>query len=246
MDTAVLVDDKIDAGRKLLQRLDERGFDVAAACWVKSTEDDTWSMYIVSRAVDDGSQTAAYRQVFTEAFAVPGGRLSMFDVKLVGTKEPIGIDILKYQKNFSGMRPTRFWPGRLGSHSVDEAYLYPSPLPESVEGPAGPRMAFSIDYQRQGDPSRWSSTVRKLFVHRRLKALGAVGYTSAAWSGDAPADVDHANIVVFAEIDPKYDDDDLASPGVRRALILQARAMADAMFKARHPDAIIEHVGDDD
>jgi hypothetical protein len=63
MDTDTLVENLINDGRKLVEELPQRGFDVAAAFWLKPCEDGKWYFYIVSEAVDAEGLAKAYRQL---------------------------------------------------------------------------------------------------------------------------------------------------------------------------------------
>ncbi|HWE37321.1 MAG TPA: hypothetical protein VG406_12205 [Isosphaeraceae bacterium] len=240
MDTTVLVDeqiDRIEAGRELLRRLGASGFDVAAAGWVKESESGRWYLYIVSPVVDECGPLAAYRRVDEGLSAGRDGGISLTDIKLVGNEESIAKDLIKYRSSHSWAYPLQCWPGVLGPTAVEELFLYPSPLPESLPASAGRRMVFEVDYRRRDGTNRWQSTARLLFMHDNLATRGAIG--------PRREDDGHETAVVFEEVDPdldrsRYDQ----SPRVRERILNQARARADRVFMVNHPDAVIEHVGD--
>jgi hypothetical protein len=58
MDKGSLVARQIDDGRYLVEKLLAADFDVSATAWVK-TPDDKWSLYVVSKAVDEQGLTEA-------------------------------------------------------------------------------------------------------------------------------------------------------------------------------------------
>ena len=52
MDTITLVENQIDDGQRLLDRLGEESFAIRAAGWVKPVDEDRWSLYIVTSEID--------------------------------------------------------------------------------------------------------------------------------------------------------------------------------------------------
>jgi hypothetical protein len=65
MDTESLVESQIDDGQRFLTRLIESQFDVTAACWVKTSEDDLWSLWICSKSVAEKGLAVAYREAYS-------------------------------------------------------------------------------------------------------------------------------------------------------------------------------------
>jgi hypothetical protein len=62
MDTDTLVESQIEDGQKFLARLTEEGFKVTAACWVKPSEDEGWTLYIATPMVDERGPIETYRE----------------------------------------------------------------------------------------------------------------------------------------------------------------------------------------
>lgn len=76
-----------------------------------------------------------------------------------------------------------------------------------------------------------------------VRVKGAVAYTSAQRGGHRAEDEDFALVSVLLEMDPRCDDRDLiVNPGVWELLSHQAGQVADEMFRAHHPEALVEHV----
>src|SRR5713226_7505744 len=94
MDTDTLVENQIDDGRKLVAQLFRNNCDVTAACWVKTSEEGRWFLYIASTAVDEKGPTAAYREVYGVLRSMELQGISMFDVKLISPTNPIARDVL--------------------------------------------------------------------------------------------------------------------------------------------------------
>src|SRR5262245_39407751 len=64
MDQGTLVEMQIDNGNRLLDQLVEEGVPVAAAAWLKESDDGQWFLYIATPLVDEGGATKeAYRHV---------------------------------------------------------------------------------------------------------------------------------------------------------------------------------------
>jgi hypothetical protein len=60
--------------------------------------------------------------------------------------------------------------------------------------------------------------------------------------GDDPDDEQLATVLVLIEIEPRLGERTIATnPAISTMLVDQARSLADAFFKKRHPDATIDH-----
>jgi hypothetical protein len=131
MDTYTLVENRIDDGRKLINRLTQKGFPLAAVAWVETSEEGTWFLYIASHAVDQKGAAEAYREVYGVLRDFPSTSISVSDIKLVSTNHPIAKDIFEIRQCFAGDHPTVSRRRLLGSIAVEEVYVYPlGPHPE--------------------------------------------------------------------------------------------------------------------
>lgn len=125
MDQITLVENQISDGQRLIQQLAAENFDVTAACWAKTSEEERWFLYIASKAVDDLGLFGAYRTVHLVIRAMPDLWVDPFEVKLLGATDPITKDLLKFQSRSPSRAPTRFWGTHLGGVAVEAAYVYP-------------------------------------------------------------------------------------------------------------------------
>jgi len=131
MDTYTLVENRIDDGRKLINLLNQKGFALSAVCWVKTSEEGDWYLYIATPVVDQKGAADAYREVYGVLTSISGTSVSVSDVKLVGANNPITKDILGIRERYPGKHPTFSRRSQLGSVAVDEGYIYPlGPTPE--------------------------------------------------------------------------------------------------------------------
>ena len=127
---------------------------------------------------------------------------------------------------------------------------------EDIEGPwrtedqeqsPGIRQEFDVTYVRTKKTNAWSSSIKRGRLYNGVRAKGAVGYTTGRWEGGGEGDENHATVTVLVECDNALcDAHSRLLPGALSAMVLAARELADRMFRTRHPDAVIEHVDDDD
>jgi len=126
MDTDTLVEHWIDDGRKLVDELLQRGFDVEAAFWLQASEDGKWYFYIVTPLVDAQGLVQAYRQLHPLVYSRPQpGWIDPLKITLIGPSSPIAQDLPDVRG-----RTTAYvrWEGRrLGNRSIEGAYIYPVP-----------------------------------------------------------------------------------------------------------------------
>jgi hypothetical protein len=125
MDTVTLVENQIEAGQRLLDQLDKKGFVVRVACWVKPAEEDRWSLYIATPSVDERGKLEAYRQLTPVLRSLGDDWLTSSDVILVGEKHPIVQDVLDLLRRFPHKTPIRSPRSLLGGIPVEEVYVYP-------------------------------------------------------------------------------------------------------------------------
>jgi hypothetical protein len=125
MDTIPLVENKIDAGRRLLDRLGEAGFVVRAACWVKPSDRDRWSLYLATPSVKAGDKLPAYRQLTPVMRSLGDDWITSSDVVVVGEEHPLTQDAHDILRRFPHTKPIQSPRPLLGGMSVDDLYVYP-------------------------------------------------------------------------------------------------------------------------
>jgi hypothetical protein len=237
MDTELLVDQK-DAGRQLIQELDYEGFPVDVAFWVQRSEEGHWQLYLASPIVDEKHPNEAYRRVYAALSPTKSMWVSPSDVTLLHSANPLAVAAAEIRDRRPS--PTVItYPGRkLGNLPINCAVIYPEL--------ASPRRAFTVTYYRKGDTNHWTATTKPGAVYR-LRAKGAVSYSSARREGERREDERIANVSVLVEIDPRFADlEAMEDADMRSLLAQQARRMADEMFLRYHPGATIEHDEEDD
>jgi len=124
MDTELLVDERIEDGRKLLSALTAMAFDVTAAFWVRTSGEGLWFLYIASPTVR-GQVADAYRAVYSALSQLQTPSLTLSEIKLVEPTNPIAADAITIRDRYAARIPTRYNGKRLGGLEIEEAYIYP-------------------------------------------------------------------------------------------------------------------------
>ena len=126
MDTELLVDRRIDDGTKLVAQLVRDGFNVAVALWAKTREEGLWFLYIGSDSFDmKRNLGTAYQKLYFSLRKISDSSISISDVKLVDSVNPIAQAALRLRAQFAGRIPFRSRAQMLGGLAVEEVYIYP-------------------------------------------------------------------------------------------------------------------------
>jgi hypothetical protein len=128
MDQVPLVIEQIEAGTKFLGEF-QKNLPIQAAFWLKETEEVESSLYVVSDQITDDNFDVAYGEVLRISGELRDPWFDPFQVKLIGTNDPLADAVLDVQRRFPGRTPTRFRSKIFGGVSVDEVYVYPSLMP---------------------------------------------------------------------------------------------------------------------
>ena len=123
MDTYTLVENYIDDGESLLTRLHEEGFALRAAFWAKHTEDDRWSLYLATPALEQmgilpayGSVLRAFRSLGAVSFE--GSNV----IKLVSENDRLAHGALNLLKRFPEVGRKTLKQPMLDDLPVEEHY----------------------------------------------------------------------------------------------------------------------------
>ncbi|HEY5311313.1 MAG TPA: hypothetical protein VIK18_02295 [Pirellulales bacterium] len=126
MDTELLVDRRIDDGMKLISQLVRDGFDVTVAFWAKTREEGLWFLYVGSDAVDTTMNLGeSYRRLYLSLRKFPDSPISLSQVKLVNSANPVAQAAIKLRDQAAGGIAVRSGSQRLGALAIDELYIYP-------------------------------------------------------------------------------------------------------------------------
>ncbi|SRR6266545_6201942 len=141
MDQDTLVIFKLDAGRRLIDSLIERGLDIRAAFWAKPSE-ERWRLFLACPAVDEKGSRFVYGFINPALRAAPEWGIDFFDVSVIGVEDSmaqaaaahVAPMLARDAKPFGGAVPYEDF--RLGRRYVEGAYIYPLGQRPGVAGPA--------------------------------------------------------------------------------------------------------------
>jgi hypothetical protein len=230
----ILVDDQIDDGQAIIDQFLADGIDVAVAFWVKPGE-RSWTLYLASPGFNDRERVEADRAVYDSVSKVSDLTIRPFlDIEVIDARDAIARDAIRIAGRKGKKGPIRYRGTRLGDLGIARAYIYPRPAVPL-------RQSFTISYERQDESDEWSATTRMGPLYRWVRPRGVLSYTTHG-AGDDPDDEQLAMILVLVEVESRLDERTITTnPAISTMLADQARSLADAMFRKKHPEAAIHH-----
>lgn len=123
MVTDTLVIEQIEDGMRLLTQLSAADLDIRAAFWAKPHDDDRWSLYFATSAVNSLGSLGAYRVIFEQLRKLGSTWFSSSDVKVIDEKADIAVTISEIQRRFPDA--TRLQQPLLNELPFEEVYIYP-------------------------------------------------------------------------------------------------------------------------
>ncbi|MBY0231055.1 MAG: hypothetical protein K2W96_17360 [Gemmataceae bacterium] len=125
-----MVNDRGEAGKRLVEALSTTGYLVELAFWAKPTEEGRWFLYLASRLVDEKGPAEGYRLVLGFLRDNPNPWIEPLDVRVLGLEDSMTKAVLARAKpRMSSLKPypgmTRFDDVYLAGVSMDGALVYP-------------------------------------------------------------------------------------------------------------------------
>ena len=128
MDKAALVDQNIDAGRRLREKLDGANFPAFATLWLYSADLDEWRFLIASPIVDDKGPSAAYKKLQALFRKSEAGHISpaisLRNTKIVSPASEITLLLGKAINTGSGITNIRFSGNTVNGVFFEDALIY--------------------------------------------------------------------------------------------------------------------------
>lgn len=122
-----LVTEQIEAAERFLAAFEER-VHIAAAFWLKASEDRNWDLYVASDELDASNLKDAYRMISeltTGSNRDPN--LDPFRIALIPASDPLAQAAIEIQNRYPGRMPTRV-RAPFGPLPIEEAYICPMPV----------------------------------------------------------------------------------------------------------------------
>lgn len=127
-----LVTENIEAGAQFIQAF-HKLMPVKIAFWLKASgEDEPWELYIASESIDAAELGKGYRQVSRLIRDMRTIWLEPYRVKLISGDDPLALAFMDMQQQVPGSLPTRLSGGRFADLTVDDVFIYPLPVAETV------------------------------------------------------------------------------------------------------------------
>jgi hypothetical protein len=122
----VLSEQMIDAGAKLVERLDQSESNVQAALWLFLPEEKTWKMMIISPLVKTDGPRSFYKRILEANKKADESEsiISLNDVGVADTSIPL-ISLLRIAiSTGSGIAGIRFSKNTINGAFIEDAYIY--------------------------------------------------------------------------------------------------------------------------
>jgi hypothetical protein len=127
MDQTTLVNDQLEDGHRLLERLATDKIPVSAAAWLKESEDGCWHLYLATPlATAESGRRQAYRRILpvVQGMSQPF-RIEPLAVKVVEGAGALTAAVRDLQRRFPGKWIIPYDGPSLGGVSIAGAYVYP-------------------------------------------------------------------------------------------------------------------------
>ncbi len=125
MDTAVLVENQVEEGGKLLAALVRAGFNIAVAAWIRASERRHWSFYIGSTSVSSATLGDAYGKLYLCMQSLPNLGIEFSAIRFIEASDPVARDLIAIRDRLGRRTPMHVGEKRVADLSIEEAYIYP-------------------------------------------------------------------------------------------------------------------------
>jgi len=126
MDQAPLVREEIEAGAEFIRRCGQYA-PVAAAYWLKGSDEENRHFYVASDRFGDRNTLDAYGQALRVIKEMNDLNLRPLRLRVVGVDDPVVRAVLDFYHRYPGRALARYDDRLLGGVPVDEVYIYPQP-----------------------------------------------------------------------------------------------------------------------
>ena len=124
MDRHALVEADLKTGKALIKALDAASFDVAAAFWLRDSEQNVWKLIVATKAVEQDIHDAYVKlgEILARQETL-AKHMTLSDVRLVKPKDPIVVKLRKAVP-LKGIGEKRWTYGTIDGTLVEDAVIY--------------------------------------------------------------------------------------------------------------------------
>ncbi len=132
MDQGALVNEHIEAGANFLGQF-QQSHPIQTAFWFKDSEERAWWLYVALDQTKDDNSGEAYGEVVRIGLAMHDPNFDLLQVKLIGEDHALAKAAAELRQRYPGRTPIRLQNRVFGGVSVEDVYIYPSPIPATVQ-----------------------------------------------------------------------------------------------------------------
>lgn len=124
MDQIVLVNEQVDAGRRLLDQVDGQ-ISIRAAFWLKKPDERDWYLYVAAGGVTDANIGRVFGPLAQAARRMGDPNLDPFRINVISADAPLARAVVELLERYPGPFAIRPNDSLLGDVEIDGAYIYP-------------------------------------------------------------------------------------------------------------------------
>ena len=84
-----MVNDEIECGKRLIEKLNNEGFEVQVAFWTRLMDEEKWYLYLASPFVNENGPKVAYGRVFDVMRKMTDLWIDPFDIRVILTNDSL-------------------------------------------------------------------------------------------------------------------------------------------------------------
>jgi hypothetical protein len=123
-----LTQEMIDAGAKLIERLDKEGLEVTTSFWQYLPDLGTWRLLIASPKVKKEGPRKVYKEIQAVISKMPSQErsISITDISVVERDDPLIYSLSKFVKTGTKISGVSVTASAIDGHYIDDAFIYRS------------------------------------------------------------------------------------------------------------------------
>jgi len=125
MDRKILVNEYIEEGKSLIEKLDKKKFPVVAALWFYFSDQDEWKLLVATEKIDKEGPIASYKIIQDVLEDKNIKNLNLDNISIISPSDNL-ISILKsaIKTSAQGISGIRFTANTINNVFIEDAYIY--------------------------------------------------------------------------------------------------------------------------